>query len=231
LFANCNETGTAENLTTLTKSAVINASLCYRQTEIIGPLPTRNDESAKNFSCRPASFPLLRISFLVICFLLSLSSALSARGQPTEYQIKAAFLFNFAKFVEWPPAAFPDANSPIVIGVLGKNVFGTDLETTIRNKTVNNRPFRFETLDSVAQATNCHILFVSPSEKDNFPAIIAALHNASILTVSETDPFIKAGGMINFTIQDNKVRFQIDDEAAKKAGLKISSKLLTLAVH
>ena len=169
-------------------------------------------------------------ALLLFCLLLSFSFRTFGQSQPTEYQIKAAFLFNFAKFIEWPPAAFPGTNSPIIVGVLGKNVFGKDLETTIGNKTVNNRHFQFKEFDSITEVTNCNILFVSSSEKDNLAGIVDGLHNASILTVSETDEFIKAGGMINFIIQDNKVRFQISDDAAKKAGLKISSKLLTLAV-
>ena len=132
--------------------------------------------------------------------------------------------------MEWPAEAFSDSNAPIVIGVLGKNVFGTDLENTIRDKKVNNRIFKFKNFTSASEATNCQILFVSSSEKDNFSKIVAGMHNTSILTVSETDGFIQAGGMVNFLIQDSKIRFQISDEAAKKAGLKVSSKLLSLAV-
>lgn len=150
---------------------------------------------------------------------------------PSEYQIKAAFLYNFAKFVEWPPQAFAGPGSPMVIGVLGKNVFGGDLERTIRNKTVNNHPFQFKEFHSVPEATNCQILFISASEKDRLPKILDGLRGASVLTVSETDQFIGDGGMINFVIEDNKIHFQINDDAAKKAGLKISSKLLNLAMH
>jgi hypothetical protein len=114
--------------------------------------------------------------------------------------------------------------------VLGKNSFGTDLEKTIRDKRVNNRLFQFKNFTSIAEATHCHILFISSSEKD-VTKIIEGLHNASILTVSDTDGFIKAGGMINFLLQDAKIRFEISDEAAKKAGLQVSSKLLSLSVH
>ena len=213
--------------------AVIIHHLCDRQTEIAPlPFPARSKlesfQETGNLTSRPDSKRTCGLrALLLFCLFFSLSCF--AQSQPTEYQIKAAFLFNFAKFIEWPPNAFPKTNSPIVIGVLGKNVFGTDLKTTIRDKTVNNRRFQFEEYTSVAQATNCQILFISPSEKDNLPGIIEGLHNASVLTVSETDEFIQAGGMINFILQDNKVRFQISDDAAKKAGLKISAKLLTLA--
>jgi len=162
--------------------------------------------------------------------VIGLSFKSLAQEAPSEYQVKAAFMFNFAKFVEWPPEAFADTNSPIVLGILGKNVFGNDLEKTIRDRKVNSHAFQFTNFTSTADATNCHILFVSPSEKDNYAKIVNSLHNASVLTVSEADGFIKAGGMINFKLEGNNVRFEISDEAAKKAGLKVSSKLLSLAV-
>jgi hypothetical protein len=152
-----------------------------------------------------------------------------AQEQHSEYEVKAAFLFNFAKFVEWPADAFATSNSPIVIGILGKNVFGDDLTKTIRDRKVNNRAFQFRILQSATEATNCHILFISASEKDDYPNIVGTLHNASVLTVSEADGFLKAGGMINFLFEDNNIRFQISDVAAKKARLKISSKLLSLS--
>ena len=161
---------------------------------------------------------------------ISLSFKSSAQEQPSEYQVKAAFLYNFAKFVEWPAEVFADTNSPIVLGILGKNVFGNELEKTIRDRRVNNRLFQFKNFTSATEATNCQILFISPSEKDNFAKIINTLKNTSVLTVSEADGFIKAGGVINFVFENDKIRFQINDEAAKKARLKISSKLLSLAV-
>jgi YfiR/HmsC-like len=192
--------------------------------------PESSPETGKTLPrFRPKTVFALR-GLLLFCLYIGLSFKCLAQQPPTEYQIKAAFLFNFAKFVEWPAEAFSDSNAPIVIGVLGKNVFGTDLENTIRDKKVNNRIFKFKNFTSASEATNCQILFVSSSEKDNFSKIVAGMHNTSILTVSETDGFIQAGGMVNFLIQDSKIRFQISDEAAKKAGLKVSSKLLSLAV-
>ena len=170
----------------------------------------------------------------ILCGLILLSGfrGPAQDAAPTEYQIKAAFLYNFAKFVEWPAEAFATPTSPIVIGVLGDNVvFGDDLEQAINHKILNNRPLQFKKCDSVMAATNCHILFISASEKAGFPKILEGLRGSNVLTVSETGQFIEAGGMINFVIEENKIRFQINDEAAKKAGLKISSKLLRLAIH
>jgi hypothetical protein len=149
--------------------------------------------------------------------------------QPTEYQIKAAFLFNFAKFVQWPPGGFAAPNSPIVIGVLGDNPFHNDLERTIQNKLVDYHPLLIREFHSPAEATNCQILFISASEKKQLPEILKILRGSSILTVSETEGFVEAGGIINFMQAGTKLRFQINQESATKAGLKISSKLLSLA--
>jgi len=168
--------------------------------------------------------------FWGLIFVLE-SAGFAQEVSPSEYQIKAAFLYNFAKFVEWPTQAFAGPDSPIVIGVLGKNVFGDNLARTIRNKVINDHPFEFKEYRSVKEATNCHILFISASEKEHLPKILKALRGASVLTVSETDQFIEMGGMINFVIEDNRIHFQINDDAARRAGLKISSKLLSLAVH
>ena len=142
-----------------------------------------------------------------------------------------AFLFNFAKFVAWPPEAFAEASSPIVIGILGENPFGGDLERTIRNKTISSRSLEVKEIRSLLEATNCHVLFISTSEKQRLTEIIQGLRGASVLTVGETERFTEAGGMINFVLEENKVRFRINDEAAKSAKLKISSKLLSLALR
>jgi hypothetical protein len=184
-----------------------------------------------------AAQPLMRfratpILGLSLVWLLSVGDGRAQESQPTEYQIKAAFLFNFAKFVEWPPAAFAEATSPMIIGILGDNPFGEDLEKTVSNKTVNNRPITIKKeFRSLADATNCHMLFISTSEKQRLPEIFKALRGASVLTVGETDRFTETGGMINFVLEGNKTRFQINEATAKSAGLKISSKLLSLALR
>ena len=158
-------------------------------------------------------------------------NGLAQELRPTEYQVKAAFLYNFAKFVEWPSQAFASEDSPLVIGVLGENPFNEDLARTIQNKTIDNHPLQLKELRAVTQATNCHILFISTSEKDRLPEILNSLKGASVLTVGETDRFLETGGMVNFVFQGTKIRFQINKEAASRAGLKVSSKLMSLALH
>lgn len=170
---------------------------------------------------------------LIACLSLALLllAATAQESQPSEYQVKAAFLFNFAKFVEWPPEAFEGETSPLVFGILGDNPFGDALERTIQNKTINRHSLVIKQFHSVAEVTNCHVLFVCASEKKRLAEICGGLRGTSILTVGDTEGFSEAGGMINFVFENKRIRFQINDEPAKAARLKISSKLLNLAVR
>jgi len=171
------------------------------------------------------------LSMGLLALLLSSGGMSGQPSQPTEYQIKAAFLFNFAKFVDWPPESFSQPNSPLVFGVLGENPFHEELARTIQNKKIDSHPLVVKEFHSAAQATNCHILFISTSEKKRLPDILKILNGHSILTVGETDRFTEAGGMINFVLEGTKIRLQINSEAATEAGLKISAKLLSLAIR
>jgi hypothetical protein len=146
-----------------------------------------------------------------------------------EYPVKAAFLFNFAKFVEWPVAAFKGPEDPLAICVLGQNPFGTALEDVVRDKAVANRAFVVRGVLNTQQATSCQILFVSASERKRFRILLDELKGRSILTVGEADDFTASGGIINFRLKDARVRIEIDAKAAERAGLHISSKLLSLA--
>jgi hypothetical protein len=171
------------------------------------------------------------IKIIVLSFSLVFAIGFKCYAQPTEYQIKAAFIYNFARFVDWPTQAFADATSPMTIGMLGENVFGDNLQRAISGKMIKSHPLQFKQFDSVSDATNCQVLFISSSEKSHLSRILMHLQGTCILTIGETDNFIGNGGMINLTIVDQKVRFEINNDAAKKAGLTISSKLLSLAIN
>jgi hypothetical protein len=147
-----------------------------------------------------------------------------------EYDIKAAFLFNFTKFVEWPPTAFTDEHSPLKICVLGENPFGKILRVLTEEEATGRRLSLIH-LDRLNSLETCHVLFVSRSERDRLPQVLAAVHSAPVLTVSDVPGFIDQGGMINFILEGSKVRFEVNQEAAERAGLKISSRLLALAKH
>ncbi len=148
---------------------------------------------------------------------------------PTQYQLKAVFLMNFAKFVEWPTTAFGSAQSPIAICILGEDPFGRDMDEVVRGQLAGDRTLAVKRLSQVQQEKNCHMLFVSAAEKERMERVLGALRNAPTLTVGEGDDFAAAGGMIGLLIEDNKIRFEVNLDAAERAGLKISSKLLKLA--
>ena len=165
-------------------------------------------------------------------------TALSARGEiAQEYHLKAAFLSKFALFVKWPTNAFPDSEMPITIGVLGKDPFGQNLNQVVQHEVVQNRNMvveRFGSVEELIKLTDegrktCHILFVSNSESGKMTKILAVLKGRHILTVGENDSFCQSGGIIQFVIVEEKVRFIINQEAATLAGIKLSATLLDLA--
>ena len=162
---------------------------------------------------------------LAFCLLSAVAQAQSA----SEYQVKAAFLFNFAKFVEWPPDAFPSADAPLQICVLGQDPFGRDFEQIIVDKAVNGHRIEVAHPEGVPQSRACHILFLPSSERSKTRQILQGLSGASVLTVGDTEGFASLGGVVNFVLDDNRVRFEINVKAAELAHLKLSARLLTIA--
>jgi hypothetical protein len=146
-----------------------------------------------------------------------------------EYQVKAAFLFNFAKFVEWPPSSFPDASAPLRICVLGRDPFGEELRNITKDKTVSGRRLEVDQVVDLRVARTCHILFIASSEKAQMKQILASLRGTDALTVGDTKGFVEQGGMINFVLENSRVQFEVNRKAAEQGGLKISSKLLSVA--
>ena len=146
-----------------------------------------------------------------------------------EYQIKAAFLYNFAKFVEWPAHRFADESSSIMLCVIGKDPFGATLEDTVTSKTVKGRHIDIRRIDNVDDLDACHLLFVGLSEPERLRQIVASSHGANVLTVGDMDDFVEFGGVINLIKRANKIQFEINLVAAKQARLKLDLKLVTLA--
>ena len=146
-----------------------------------------------------------------------------------EYRVKAAFIFNFAKFVEWPAAAYAGNRGELTIGILGDDPFGRILDLTVEGKTVGGRRVRIRRCDSVDDVKGCQILFISLSEDEHLPQITEKLKGMPVLTVSELDSFTQKDGIVKFFMEDNKVRFEINIDQATRSGLKISSQLLYLA--
>ena len=162
--------------------------------------------------------------------VLGMILAVCARGQAIdEYQVKAAFLYNFAKFVEWPPQTFKNSSEPIKVCVLGQDPFGRTLEEAVRGKQIEGRALLVRNISDARQAGNCQILFVSFSERKRLPSILVGIKAASILTVGEVEGFTAEGGVVNFRLENGRVRIEINVQAAEQSRLRISSKLLSLA--
>ena len=169
---------------------------------------------------------LLRKALLLVLLLPGM-----ARAQAPEYDLKAAFLFNFAKFVEWPASAFIDERAPLTICVYGEDPFGSTLDVVVQGERVGERSLLVQRPDGLDDLGECHVLFISRSEKDRLAEVMAQVEGKPVLTVADTDGFLRAGGVINFILEGSKVRFLIDQAAAQRNGLRISSKLMRLAVN
>ena len=191
-----------------------------------------------------------RYIFAVLILVLlggTIAPRVRAGSEPTqEYKVKAAFLYNFIKFVDWPKEAMPDGNEPITIGIIGKDPFGNAFEPVkdkdVREKKVVVKRFKSiadlkklgergkDELDKQSEAMKkCHLLFVCSSEKEYLKDITSVVRDRPILTVADTTEFLEAGGIIDFVMEDQKVRFEISAAAAKRSKLQVRSQLLRLA--
>lgn len=154
----------------------------------------------------------------------------SAQTNPSsEYQVKAAFLFHFAQFVEWPEETFKEANSPLTYCTIGDDPFHGSLDAALSGKTIGARSFQVLHVKQPQEINGCRVLFIGAAEKKLLPAILAGVKGNSVLTIGESEHFVQEGGMIGFLLEENKIRFEINLEAAERARLKISSRLLALA--
>jgi hypothetical protein len=184
--------------------------------------------AASVFTSARKNCSLKKLRRLIAVLALCSAAGIAEAQSPTEYQVKAAFLYNFAKFVEWPARSFPAAGTPLTFCVVGEDPFGSDLEEITRGKTIDQRKLATRRVKK-GRERECHILFVSPSEEARLGEILRDVKDASVLTVSDIAKFSRTGGIIGFIIEGNKIRFEINLDAAERAGLKISSRLLKLA--
>ena len=183
-------------------------------------------------SSRGWSATQLYLAFWIFTFLLFAGSGdgLAQSEVPSEYQVKAAFLYNFGKFVEWPDNVFADPRAPFVIGVFGSDPFQGDLDRIVAGKSINGHSVVVRLVTSVDGLKGCNIVFVSLAQEKKAAEISAALAGTKVLTVTENmKHFAESGFMINFVVEDEHIGFQINNAAATRAGLAVSSKLLSLA--
>ena len=165
----------------------------------------------------------------LILLFTCLTKLFSQPGSTPQAEVKAVFLYNFSQFVEWPANLFSTPNEPFVIAILGENPFGPYLEETIRNEKMNGHPLVIKYFTQPEEMKGCHILFINKKNLSQLSQTLTALKNRSVLTVSDSPAFAQNGGMIQFFIENNKVKFEVNMEAVKDANLSISSKMLRLA--
>jgi hypothetical protein len=167
------------------------------------------------------------VRHIVVVFLLILSAPHLKAQQVSEYQVKAAFLFNFSKFLEWPPEAMGQPNEPFVVGVIGNDPFGNYLDEIISGEKIMDHPMIVKRYNSIDEIDKCHILFINMPGKTR--DVLNTLKGKSILTVSDEEDFNGKGGIIKFYTDNDMIRLQINIDAAKAANLNVSSKLLRIA--
>lgn len=170
---------------------------------------------------------MLKVARVLIVALALVPHAI-AQGVPNEYRIKAAFVYQFPQFVEWPAAAWQDAPA-VQLCIVEPNPFGTELEQLVRGDTLHGRPFAVRYIAGAEDLPGCHLLFIQ-SGADATPALLKATAARPILTVGEWEGFLEQGGMIVLRVVDRRVRFEVNRTSAEKAGLRISSQLLSLAL-
>ncbi len=168
-------------------------------------------------------------SLAVLVWLLWGGEWMAAQTTDQEYQVKAAFLFHFTQLVDWPEDTPTDSSDSLFLCTVDPDPFQGALEGIVAGKAIGNRTLKVRHLKRADETSGCQVLFLGKAQGKRIPGLLADLHSAPVLTVGETPGFLEAGGMIGFVIEENKVRFRINLEAAKSARLKIGSRLLILA--
>lgn len=193
--------------------------------------PEQVDKAAHS-KCRACR----RRSVLTLCSIVLFTVALHAcagtawaQSAVDENRVKAAFIFHFAQLVEWPADSPNAGGSSLLVCTLGDDSFYGQLENTVEGKQIGSRILRIRHLRTFEDARGCNVLFISKSEGNRLPSLLESLRNMPVLTVGDTDGFLGAGGIIHLFLEGNKVRFEINRQAAEAARLRISSQLLLLA--
>jgi hypothetical protein len=163
-------------------------------------------------------------------FVLAPGAVGAAEGEALEYAVKAAYLSKFGHYVEWPNAAFPPAGNTATLCIAGEDPFGTVLDKAVADQSIAGKSIVVRRLKTVGRDSGCHVLYIGRSDKPSARQLVDAVRGSSVLTVSDTRS-ADAGAVINFVVKDNRVRFDIDEEAAVQNELTLSSKLLSLALN
>ena len=187
------------------------------------------DRTGSGLCARLLSSLRLHLSLGLIVMNLLIPRAAVGQDSAGEYELKAAMLYNLARFVEWPASAYADAQAPTVLCILGRDPFGNALAALASNAPGGSRPVQVRRVQGSKEIRGCHVVYISSSERKGIAQILSTLKGASVLTVGEMAQFAARGGMIQFSLEEKQVRFEVNLEAASEADLKISSRLLVLA--
>jgi hypothetical protein len=190
------------------------------------------DDRSARYRASAASIwiAVARCALLALCtFCAGASLAADESPQDIEQRVKAAFLFKFGGYVEWPERVFPRSDSPLVIGVAGADVLAEELSRITSGRTMNGRPVTVRRVRSAEQAAGVHVLFISRSESGRLGELLSMTQGHPVLTVTETEKGLAQGSVINFVVADNRVRFEVSLEAANRNGLRIGAPLLAVA--
>jgi len=171
----------------------------------------------------------LVLQLVLVALAVNPRKAAAQEDSAGEYELKAALFYNLMRFVDWPDSAYAGPQAPIVVCILGRDPFGDSLASLAPKQAANGRPALIHRIQQDKDTRDCHVLYISSSERKNLAHILSTLNGSSILTVGEIARFATRGGMIQFGLQDKQVRFDINLAAASRVGLKISSRLLVLA--
>lgn len=169
------------------------------------------------------------LTVMLTVYIMVIGACCVCTGSPSEYEVKAVFIYNFAKFAEWPSGTFDSSDAPIIIGTIGDDPFDGALEQAVRNKTANGRRLVIRHFERIQDCNACHILFICSSERSRLSRIFDRLKNSSVLTIGESEGFAQHGGVIGFVVDNDKIGFEVNIGAAGQADIRISSKLLKLA--
>jgi hypothetical protein len=172
---------------------------------------------------------LKRAKIIAVAALLLMVPLQIAKASQSEYALKAVFVYNFCRFIDWPDSAFASPNEPLIIGIIGDDPFGSLLNEAVEGEKYHNRPIRIDHFRTPGDIKRCHLLFVSHVGAGRLDPILAAVAGKNVVTVSETEDFLNRGGMITLTTEQNRVRLRINPAALHAANLAVSSKLLRVA--
>ena len=174
-------------------------------------------------------FRVLQAFCLVLVHAFTPGIAAGQQDSAGEYELKAAMLYNLTHFVEWPTAAYADAQAPTVLCILGRDPFGDSLTSLVSKQSASVRAVQIRRIANDKGIRSCHVVYISSSERKSIAQVLSTLKGTSVLTVGEMAQFAARGGMIQFSLEEKQVHFEINLEAASEVDLKISSRLLVLA--